>query len=206
MKRNIMSVLSVIILMLCASCDDMGGNTEPFTTVEVFATFEDSPYNSDAVVKEDTSDPADDICDTDTYEDDTVTITVTSTAIESLSEDVVSSDVKIMGYTVEYTAREDDSPDLPSKSFEHEIVVEPDTATEIPVRVVDIEDKAAGSGHPLDYRVYWNTGAIQYEYTVSVRFRVEEVSSGRDETVIVDFPLYYFDIADECAFPGNWDP
>ena len=158
MKRNIMVVLSVIILMLCASCDDMGGNTEPFTTVEVFATFEESPYNSDTVVKEDTSVPADDTCDTSTYEDDTAIVTITSTSIDGLSDDVVASDVKIMSFTVEYTAREDDSPDVPTKSFQHEIVVEPDTATEIGQRVArllcglgelqtDIECRSTGFDH-----------------------------------------------------------
>jgi hypothetical protein len=44
-----------------------------------------------------------------------------------------------MSYTVEFTAREDDSPDVPSKAFNHELLIEPNTAVEIPIRVVDIK-------------------------------------------------------------------
>jgi hypothetical protein len=179
----------------------MGGNTEPFTTVSVFATFEDVAYSSDVAVNEDTSTPTDDICDISTYFDDDVEITVTSASLDNLSPDVIPSDVKIMSYTVEFTAREDDSPDVPSKAFNHELLIEPNTAVEIPIRVVDIEDKEWNSDHPLNYEDYWNNQAIQYEYTIKVRLKIEEVLTGRDETVEVEFPLYYFDIADDCTLP-----
>ena len=105
-----------------------------------------------------------------------------------------------MSYTVEFTAREDDSPDVPSKSLRHQILIDPDSEVEIPVRIIDLEDKEWFSTHPLNHADYFNNAAIQYEYTIKVRIKMEEVLSGREETVEVEFPLYYFDIADdECA-------
>ena len=199
MKRNIMSLLSVIIFVLFASCDDMGGNTEPFTTVSVFATFEENAYSSDVTVKIDTSDPANDVCDSLSYFDDDIDLTITSTSIDNLSDDVIPSDVKVMSYTVEFTAREDDSPDVPTKSIRHELLIDPDSETDIPIRIIDIEDKWADSTHPLNYTDYFFGTAAQYEYTLTVRLKMEEVLSGREETVKVEFPLYYYDITDECS-------
>ena len=68
MKRNFMfmlSILSVLIFVLLASCDDMGGNTEPFNSVSVFATYEDQAYSADVVSQSDTD--SDGNCDTDVY-------------------------------------------------------------------------------------------------------------------------------------------
>ena len=79
------------------------------------------------------------------------------------------------------------------------MLIDPDSETDIPIRIIDIEDKWADSAHPLNYTDYFYGTAAQYEYTLTVRLKMEEVLTGRKETVKVEFPLYYYDITDECS-------
>lgn len=174
-----------------------GGHSEYFTTVSLTAEYAEGLYDADATVKVDTSDPADDQCDIFTFFPDDVLVTITSTSKENLPEGVTANPVKIMSYTVEYIAKEEDSPDVPTKKFNHELTIQPDTSAVIPIRVIDQEDKMDILS-PLYFIDYFNSSAYQYEYTVIVRLRAEEVFSGEGQTIEVEFSLYYYDIADEC--------
>jgi len=61
MKRNIISIVSVIIFALITSCDDnedFGGDTRDFDTVTVYAAYGADAYTADVAVGEDTSQSA----------------------------------------------------------------------------------------------------------------------------------------------------
>jgi len=174
-----------------------GGHSEYLTTVSLTAEFFEGLYDADVTVKVDTSDPADEICDIYTFYPDNITITITSTTKPNLPENVTVNPVKIMSYTVEYIPREEDSPAVPTKSISHELVIQPDTSVEFPVRVIDQEDKMSSSS-PLNYIDYYYSGAESYEYTVIVTLTAEEVLSGQGANLKVEFPLNYLDLGDEC--------
>lgn len=173
-----------------------GGHSEYLSTVSLYAEYAEGLYEADVTVKVDISDPEDDICDIFTFYADEVPVTITSTSKEDLPEGVTANAVKIMSYTVEYIPLED-SPAVPMKQFSHELTILPDHSAVIPIRVIDQEDKIDPSS-PLYYIDYFNSSAVQYEYTVIVKLRAEEVLSGEGQTLEVQFSLYYFDIADEC--------
>jgi len=173
-----------------------GGHSEYFTTVSLTAEYAEGLYDADATVKVDTSDPADDKCDIYTFFADEVPVTITSTSKENLPEGTTPNPVKIMSYTVQYIARED-SPEVPTKQFNHELTISPDNSAVIWIRVIDQEDKIDRLS-PLYYLDYFYSSAAQYEYTVIVKLRAEEVFSGEGQTIEVQFSLYYYDIADEC--------
>ncbi len=173
-----------------------GGHSEYFTTVSLYAEYAEGLYDADATVKVDTSDPADDRCDIYTFFADEVPVTITSTSKPNLPEGTTANPVKILSYTVEYIPLED-SPAVPTKRFSHELTILPDHSAVIPIRVIDQEDKIDPSS-PLYYRDYFDSRAAQYEYTVIVKLKAEEVFSGEGQTIEVQFSLYYYDIADEC--------
>lgn len=173
-----------------------GGHSEYLTTVSLYAEYAEGLYDADVTVKVDTTDPEDKICDIFTFYSDEVPVTITSTSKPDLPEGVTANPVKIMSYTVEYIAHED-SPDIPMKQFNHELTILPDHSAVIPIRVIDQEDKMDSSS-PLYYIDYFYSSAAQYEYTVIVKLRAEEVLSGEGQTIEVQFSLYYYDIADEC--------
>jgi hypothetical protein len=65
--------------------------------------------------------------------------------------------------------------------------------------VIDREDKYLSSS-PLNYINYFSSPAGSYEYTVLVTIRAEEVLSGEEEDLKVEFTLYYSNLADECHY------
>jgi hypothetical protein len=73
----------------------------------------------------------------------------------------------------------------------------------MPFRIIDQEDKAWSSSHALNHADYWNwvltTGGASYEYTVNVKMKIEELTTGATKNVEFDFPLYYMDVADGCT-------
>jgi hypothetical protein len=171
-----------------------GGNSEYLSTVSLTAQYAEGYYEADVVVKTDTDD--DGKCDTNTFFADVVPITITSTVKPNLPAGVTANDVQIMSYTVEYIALED-SPAVPTKQFNVQQTLSPGHSIDIPVRVIDQEDKMISSS-PLNYIDYFNSNAVSYEYTVIVTLRAEEVLSGEGTNLKVEFTLYYLDIADEC--------
>ena len=204
MKRNIMSIVSVIVFALIFSCDDnenFGGDTRDFDTVIVYAAYGADAYTADPAVWKDESDPPDDICDVYYCYDDDIFVTVTSEVKASLECDCDASSIKLVRYIVEYIPHED-SPAVPDKQIYHHMEIAPGTTADIPIRIVDQEDKCAPP-HPLNYNDYlaWEvaTGGVSYEYTVRVSMKMEEISSGDQEWIEVEFPLYYFDVAEECT-------
>jgi len=107
------------------------------------------------------------------------------------------SSIKLMHYTVEFIPHED-SPDVPDKEISHHFEIKPNTTVDIPIRIIDQEDKFITSTHPLNHNDYMLFGDVSYEYTIRVYLKMEEVSSGDKETIVVEFPLYYFDVDDGC--------
>lgn len=217
MKRFMMLVLSVFIFALMASCDDgSSDSTEKiYTTVRVYAAYDEEAYQADVGVGEDNVDETsldppeeeDDHCTDYYYFEDEILVTIYSNAIPNLPMD--PSSVKLLSYTVTFIPLED-SPAVPSKHFSHDIEIAPNTSVEIPIRILDQEDKTWFSSHPLNRFDYWDwmcspTGGVSYEYTVNVEMKIVEVLTGDRETIEINFPLYYFDIGDDCApSPECW--
>lgn len=205
MKKNFISVFFVIIssmfILSCGGGDDFDEGTQDFTTVYVYASYDADVYESDAAIWTDIT-PNDGQCDgIVTFEEDDIDITFTSTAYPELpSHDITLSPVKITSYTVEFIPSED-SPPVPTKQIAVDWVINPGTVTQIPVRVIDQEDKISRS-HPLnytDYLAFVAAGGVSYEYTIVVNFNAVEVLSGIDKTIPVQFPLHYSDLADDCT-------
>lgn len=205
MKKIFISVFfAMISLMLLTSCgggSDFDEGTQDFTTVYVYTSYDADLYEADAAKWSDVT-PDDGKCDgIVTYEEDDVNITVTSTAYPKLPDhDITLSPVKITGYTVEFIPLED-SPPVPTKQIAADWVINPNTVTTIPVRVIDQEDKISRSS-PLnytDYLAFVAAGGVSYEYTILVKLNAVEVLSGIDKTIPLEFSLHYFDIADDCT-------
>jgi hypothetical protein len=204
MKKNFMSIFPFIILcVLIISCggDDLGGGAETFDTVYLYASYDDEIYEADVAIWTDETED-DGLCDGDlTYVEDDVLIRVTSDVYARLPDDIEASPVKIKYYTVQFTPKED-SPSVPTKQIYSEWIIEPDTTVQIPVRIIDQEDKVSFSLHPLNYSDYLDfvdAGGVSYEYTVTVSFVAEEVLSGTGSTIQTQFTLHYYDIDDGCT-------
>lgn len=204
MKSFLMLVLSVSIFALLASCDGADSSNdsteEIFNTVRAYAAYDTEAYTSDVGEGEDSDDSDDDdTCDSYSYFEDEVSVTVSSIAIDNLPMD--PSPLKLTSYTVRFIAHED-SPEIPNKTIRHDIEIQPGSSTTIPIRIIDQEDKHWDSSHPLNHSDYFfwacDTGGISYEYTVDVQMRMVEVLTGTAKTIDLDFPLYYFDVAEEC--------
>ena len=177
-----------------------GGHSEYLTTVSLTAEYAEGYYDADVLVDTDISDPPDDICDyAYLFYADNIPITITSTTKPNLPAGVTVNPVKILSYTIEYIPHDEDSPAVPTKSFSHELLIQPDTSAVLSVRVIDQKDKEISSS-PLNYMKYFSSGAVQYEYTVRVTIRAEEVFSGQGKNLEVEFTLYYYNIADECHY------
>jgi hypothetical protein len=217
MNRFIMLVLSVFICALMASCDGNGGvddggdSTEKiFNTVRAYAAYDTEAYTADVGEGEEDDeegDPGeDDECDDYYYYEDEVSVTVSSIAINNLPMD--PSPLKLVNYTVRFIPLED-SPAIPSKTLYHDIEILPGSSTTIPIRIIDQEDKSWNSSHPLSHWDYCNwriaTGDVSWEYTIEVQLRIVEILTGTSETIELDFPLYYFDVADDCGSTCNPD-
>jgi len=204
MKKNFMFIFPFIILcVLIISCggDDLGGGAEGLDTVYVDASYGDEIYEADVAIWTDET-PNDDQCDGNlSYKEDDVLIRVTSNVYPGLLDDTVPSQIKIKYYTVTFIPKED-SPSVPTKQIYSEWIIEPDTTVQIPVRIIDQEDKVSFSLHPLNYSDYLDfvaAGGVSYEYTVTVSFFAEEVLYGDEVTFQTQFTLHYYDIADGCT-------
>ena len=205
MKKRVISVFSTILacglIVSCGGGDDLGGGSEDFTRVYVYASGQDI-YEADAAVATDTDD--DDICDSLVFESDNVDISITSQTYPSASDNpIIGSSVKISEYIVEFTPLEN-SPALPPKQIFSEWTIAPDATTTIAVRIIDLEDKYTMSFHQLNYSDYLDfvfAGGVSYEYRVKVSLRAQEVLSGVEKTIVYEFTLYYFDIEDDCNLP-----
>lgn len=204
MKRFMMLVLSVFIFALMASCSENGGGSteEIFKSVRAYAAYDTEAYTADVGEGEDSDNPKvpNEGCDAYFYFEDEVLVTITSTPIANLPME--PSPLKLLSYTVNFIAHED-SPDVPSKTIYHHIEIEPGSSIEIPIRIIDQEDKVWSSPHPLNHFDFcqWRiaTAGVSYEYTVNVEMRLVEVTTRTHKTLELNFPLYYFDVAeDEC--------
>jgi hypothetical protein len=202
MKRITMLVLSVFIFALMTSCSENSDDTmEIFTTVRAFASFGTEAYTADVGVGTDTDDPPNGICDSYSYFEDEVSVTVTSNVIDHLPESVDPSPIKCLNYTVEFIPHED-SPAVPNKTINHDMVLQPGSSGTIPIRLIDQEDKTWFSTHPLNHFDYWQwattNGGVSYEYTVKVKIKMLEILYGTEKKIEFQFPLYYFDVAEAC--------
>jgi hypothetical protein len=204
-KKIVISVLSIImtcgLIISCGGGDDLAGGAEDFTRGYLYASTQNI-YEADAAVATDTDD--DGFCDILIFEPDNIDIKITSEVYPSPNDEpIIGSPVKITQYIVEFTPLEN-SPALPTKQMVSEWIIAPDSITTIPVRIIDQEDKVNMSSHPLNYSDYLNfslSGGVSYEYRVKVSLRAQEVLSGVEKTIQVQFNLYYYDIVDDCDIP-----
>jgi hypothetical protein len=192
MKRSILLIYSVAIIALIAACGSGGGGgSERFSTVEIFASYDDGVYTADAEVGEDTD--GDGVCDSFSVTSDDVIATVTSTSYDPLPTGVDPSAVNILWYMVRYIPQTPMTPDLAAKRINQQMTIPPDVTTDVPIRLFDVSDKTFING---------TYGYGEFKWTVKVSMRMEEVSTGIAETVEFKFSVRYFNVAtDDCTYP-----
>ena len=202
MKRSLLLIYAVAIIALIAACGSGGGGgSERFSTVEVFASYDEGVYTADAELGEDTSNPPDGICNSFSVTSDDVVATVTSTAFDPLPDGVNPSAVNILWYLVEYIPRTPETPDLAAKRINQQINIPApgllgSVAQDVIIRLFDISDKRYLN--PL----FAVSPATEFKYTAKIKLRMEEVATGISETVEFKFSVRYFNVAtDECAYP-----
>jgi hypothetical protein len=198
MRNSIFLIYSATIIVLIAACGSGGGGgSERFSTVEVFASYDDGVYTADAQVAEDTD--GDGVCDFFSVTDDDIIATVTSTAYDPLPEGVEPSAVNILWYLVEYIPRSPDTPDLAGKRINQQMNIPPppangSVAADVPIRIFDISDK--NYLNPI----FAASPASEFKYTAKIKLRMEEVSTGIAETVEFKITIRYFNVAtDTCT-------
>lgn len=198
MKRSILLIFSVAVIAYLAACGSGGGGgSETFSTVEIFASYDDAPYTADAVTGEDTT--GDTFCDTFTFETDTVVANVTSTAYDTLPTDVDPCDVNILRYSIVFYPQTGASPEIPSKIIHHQMSIATprgagnSAVTGIPLRLFDILDKQ------YLFPLYLASGGIPFQYSAKVRLTMEEVCSHIQEHVEFWIPVRYFNEDNESC-------
>ena len=197
MKRSLLLIYSVAIIALIAACGSGGGGgSERFSTVEVFASYDEGVYTADAQVAEDTD--GDGFCDSFSVTDDDIVATVTSTAYDPLPDGVDPSAVNILWYLVEYIPRSPGTPDLAAKRINQQINIPPapingSVAQDVIIRLLDISDKSYLNP------IFAASPASEFKYTAKIKLRMEEVSTGIAETVEFKLTIRYFNVAtDTC--------
>ncbi len=196
MKKEFLYMCGVLFLSVfvisCSSSGgggNYGGNTVAFETTTTTGYFESEYYDSDYGVFIDTND--DDVCDAYTFFEDDVIISIDNIELRNLpdSGNIKASDVKIDSYTVELVVHNGDQILTPNPRQVNHFMMIPanSTGNEYPVRILD-QDHKINSGY----------GGGIWKYTVIVRLRVVEVDTGMKETLRVEFPMNFYDIADDC--------
>jgi hypothetical protein len=198
MKRSILLIFSVAVMAYLAACGSGGGGgSERFSTVEIFASYEENTYTADAEIGEDTD--GDGTCDTFSFTTDDTVATVTSIAYDSLPTDLNPCDVNILRYSVVFWPQTGDSPEIPSKIIYHQMNIPApggagnSVVVDIPIRLFDINDKA------YLLPLYFASPAAEFQYSAKVRLTMEEVCTRIQEHVEFWIPVRYFDEAtDSC--------
>ncbi len=201
MRRNILLMISVAVavIALVAACGSGGGGgSERFSTVEIFASFDEQVYTSDAQVKQDVDGDGDCIPLDFSLTDDDVIATVTSLAYDPLPEGVDPCNVNILRYNLRYFPQRGDTPSFPSKVINQSINIPAPggagstVAQDISIRVFSIADKSALLS------LFAASPAPEFQYDVKVTLTMEEVCTRIQEDVDFWIPVRYFDVADPC--------
>jgi hypothetical protein len=197
MKRSLLLISAVAVIALIAACGSGGGGgSERFSTVEVFASYDEGVYTADAEVAEDTD--GDGFCDSFSVTDDDIVATVTSTAYDPLPDGVNPSAVNILWYLVEYIPRTPDTADLAAKRINQQTTIPApgllgSVAQDVLIRLFDISDKRYLN--PL----FAASPATEFKYTAKIKMRLEEVSTGIAETVEFKMTIRYFNVATDAC-------
>ncbi len=144
----------------------------------------------------------DGICDSGLFYEDDISITITSEKKPYLPENYTASNLRITGYTVNFTPLEN-SPPVPSKQIYHDVILAPGSSVDMPIRVIDQGDKNDITS-PLYYANLCTNSPddCMYEYTVTVIIKAVEMLTGVKHLLTVGFPLHYFDLEtdedDDC--------
>jgi hypothetical protein len=174
MKRSLLLISAVAVIALIAACGSGGGGgSERFSTVEVFASYDEGVYTADAE-------------------------TVTSTAYDPLPDGVNPSAVNILWYLVEYIPRTPDTADLAAKRINQQTTIPApgllgSVAQDVLIRLFDISDKRYLN--PL----FAASPATEFKYTAKIKMRLEEVSTGIAETVEFKMTIRYFNVATDAC-------
>ena len=192
MRRSIYLIFSVAAIVFIYSCGSGGGGgSERFSTVEIFASYEDGPYTADAEIGKDTT--GDGNCDTFSYTTDSVVATVTSIAYDPLPTNVDPCDVNILRYSIVFYPQTGDSPEIPSKIIDQQMNIPAPggagsvSVANITLRLFDINDKA------YLFPLYAASPAPEFQYSAKVRLTMEEVCTRIQEHVEFWIPVRYFD-------------
>ncbi len=196
MKKNMICVLVVGFLAFIAACDDSPDNDEilGYSTVYLTADYAEAIYDSDCATFEDTND--DDVCDTAvSFEEDDITISVTSTAYEDLPEGMTASPVKIKQAVIEYIPMDTGSPAVPSRLLNMDVEISAGGSASIIIRIVDADAKFDPSS-PLYYGDVISAANGTFKYTVRVTLIGTEIISEYEDEYSILFSLYYYNVVD----------
>jgi hypothetical protein len=202
MRRRIIFIVSVAVvgIALIAACQSGGGGgSERFSTVEIFASYDEGTYEADAQERADVD--GDGFCDVAFTFADTVTATVTSTAYDPLPGDLDPCNVNILRYKLEYFPQTGAAVPVRPRTINHSISIPAPASPgsvvekEIPIEIFTNNDKQ-NDINP----VYFASGEAEFPYNIKVTLTMEEVCTRIQEKVQFWIPVRYFDIAtDTCS-------
>ena len=202
MRRRILFIfyVAVVVIALIAACGSGGGGgSERFSTVEIFASYNDGTYEADAQLLFDSDN--DGICDYASTIADSVTATVTSMAYDPLPTGVDPCDVNILRYTLRYYPQTADSVEVPSKKINQSInIPAPGSAggvldTDIPIEIFNNNQKNFINPY------YFASAEPEFRYDIKVSLTMEEVCTRIQEQVDFWIPVRYFDLATDSCTP-----
>jgi len=195
MKRLILALIIIPFVYACGSVSE-GDSSSSFESVRVYASgssVEGGAYDADSIDKGSGS------CDNAsnyTFTPDEVTVNVKSEALPNLPSDLELAEVEVYKITVSFIPNDDISPEISTKEYNNvSTIIEPDSTTNISVRIIDRIEKVDNSS-PLYY--FDNVGK-EYNYTVKLQFKAEELLYGGTDSFSYSFQLRYFDKVDECT-------
>ncbi|MCK5784589.1 MAG: hypothetical protein KAH06_09080 [Desulfobacterales bacterium] len=195
MKKNMIYVLIVGFLVFIAACDDSPDvdDISGYSTVYLSADYSEAIFDSDCATFIDTDD--DGLCDSPTFEEDDITILVTSTVYPDLAESVTASPVMIEQAVITYIP-DAVSPAVPERTMNIGIEIPAGGSALVPVRIVEAAAKYNPSS-PLYYGDVIASGTA-FNYTVQITLIGTEQLTGIDNEVTTQLYLNYANEVDEC--------
>ncbi len=194
-----MVFVAVVVIALIAACESGGGGgSERFSTVEIFAAYDEETYEADAQERADTD--GDGTCDVAFTFADNVTATVNSTAYDSLPDNVEPCDVNILRYTLEYFPQTGAAVSVRQRTIQHSINIPAPAGSgsivekEIPIEIFTNNDK-----QQIINPAYFSSGEAEFPYNIKVTMTMEEVCTRIQEKVQFWIPVRYFDQATDAC-------
>ncbi|AEI14202.1 hypothetical protein Flexsi_0515 [Flexistipes sinusarabici DSM 4947] len=196
MKRFILGLFIIPFVDACGGSVSDGNSGSSFESARVYvsgSSIEGGAYDADSVDKG--SGSCDNVSNY-TFTPDDITVNVKSEALPNLPSDLELAEVEVYKITVSFTPNDDISPELSTKEYYPvSYIIEPNSTKNIPVRIIDRIEKVDNES-PLYF--FDNLGK-EYNYTVNIEFKAEELLYGGTDSLSYSFQLRYFDEVDDCT-------